>query len=224
MTSSIRIMLVEDHPEYREIVEMALNKEPDMELVGEFGTSERALRSLQDGAGRTEVDVILLDLNLPGMGGLESIPHFAAAMPKAKIVILTQSDREGDVLRAIMLGASGYQLKSSTVKQITEGIRTVHRGGASLDPSVAKFILNTLQTKLPRGGASQVLTERETEILKLLADGLVKKTIADQLDISVSTVVTHVVNIYGKLQVQNAPSAIAKAFRLGILSIDKLDD
>lgn len=224
MNHQIRIMMVEDHPEYREIVELALGKESDMKLISQFGTVERALRSLrdQDNGGQSP-DVILLDLNLPGMGGLEAVSHFTNEVPDARIIILTQSDREDDVLKAVMLGASGYLLKSSTVRQLTEGIRTVMAGGASLDSKLAKFVLNTLKTKLPKNEIEQLLTERELDVLSLLAEGRVKKEIAERLQISMSTVVTHVAHIYEKLNAPNAPAAIAKAFQMGILPISKLN-
>ncbi len=216
-------MLVEDYPGYREIVELALGREPDMELTSQFGTAERALRNPLNRDVPNHPDIILLDLNLPGIGGLEAIPHFIAALPGAKIIILTQSDREADILQAIMLGASGYLLKSSTVKQLTEGIRTVMAGGASLGAKVAKFVLNTLETKLPQRDIELLLTERELEILTQLAAGQVKKEIAERLGISINTVVTHVSHIYEKLNVKNAPAAIAKAFQIGILPGRKID-
>ncbi|MFT6793006.1 MAG: two-component system nitrate/nitrite response regulator NarL [Rubritalea sp.] len=220
MNDKIKIMMVEDHPEYREIVDLTIGRQSDMELVSQFGTVERALRSLNERRNIPKPNVILLDLNLPGMSGLEALPHFDRELPSAKVIVLTQSDSEEDVLKAIMLGASGYLLKSSTVKQLTESVRTVMKGGASIDPLVAQFILDTLKNRLPQKDFSQLLTDREMEVLLLLADGLVKKEIADQLEISVTTVVTHVSHIYEKLNVKNAPSAIAKGFRLGLLSIN----
>jgi len=223
MNRKIRIMMVEDHPEYREIVELALGREPDMELTSQFGTTERALRSFRDREAREEPDIILLDLHLPGMDGLEAIPHFSTEIPDARIIVLTQSDREEDVLKAIMLGASGYLLKSSTVKQLTEGIRIVSEGGASLDAKLAKFVLTMLKAKLPPNEIDQLLTKRELEVLSLLADGRVKKEIADQLQISLTTVVSHVAHIYEKLNAPNAPAAIAKAFQLGILPLSGMD-
>jgi two-component system, NarL family, nitrate/nitrite response regulator NarL len=223
MNRKIRIMMVEDHPEYREIVELALTKEPDMELTGQFGTAERALRSVRDRDGHEKPDIILLDLHLPGMGGLEAIPHFSTGIPAAKIIVLTQSNREDDVLKAIMLGASGYLLKSSTVKQLTDGIRTVMEGGASLDAKLAKFVLTTLKTKLPPSEIEHLLSKRELEVLTMLAEGRVKKEIADRLHISSSTVVSHVAHIYEKLNAPNAPAAIARAFQLGILPISRLE-
>ena len=216
MKAKIRVMLIEDHPEYREAIELALRKEPALELTSQFGTAERALRSLEDGEALQGPDVILLDLNLPGMNGLDALPLFCTAMPDAKIIILTQSDREADVLKAITLGATGYLLKSATLKQITAGIQSVHNGGASLNAKVAQFILKTLKTKLPKGQRSQVLTDREMDVLTLLAEGLVKKEIAERLNISSTTVVTHVSHIYTKLNVTNAPPAVNKAYRLGI--------
>ncbi len=223
MNRKIRVMMVEDHPEYREIVELALGRELDMELTSQFGTSERALRSLRDRKGHDEPDIILLDLHLPGVGGLDSIPHFSTEIPDAKIIILTQSNREDDVLKAIMLGASGYLLKSSTVKQLTEGIRNVMTGGASLDAKLANIVLKTLKSKLKPNEIENLLTKRELEVLTMLAEGHVKKEIADRLQIGFTTVVSHVTHIYEKLNAPNAPAAIAKAFQLGILPISKLD-
>jgi len=212
----IRIVLVEDHPEYREVIELALEKEPDMDLVRQFGTAEMALRSLQDNPGRHSPDIVLLDLNLPGMSGLDAIPLLAAAIPKAKIIILTQSNKEADVLRAITLGASGYLLKGSSRKQITEGIRTVMAGGATLDAGVARFVLTTLQERLPKEQTGPHLSKRELDVLSLLAEGLAHKEIALRLDISNTTVVTHINHIYEKLNVPNAPAAINKAHRFGL--------
>ena len=213
----IRVMLVEDHPGYREVIELGLAREADIELISQFGTSEGALRALEESQGLKSPDVILLDLNLPGIGGLESIASFRTLLPDVRIIILTQSDREANVLSAISQGAAGYLLKSQSLKQITESIRTVAAGGASLDASVAAFILTTLKEKLPSEEIPNVLTAREMDVLKLLADGFAKKEIADQLGIGVTTVVTHVANIYDKLDAQNAPAAISRAFRMGIL-------
>ncbi|MBK1879903.1 response regulator [Pelagicoccus mobilis] len=217
MKKRIRIMLVEDHPEYRDVIEIALSKETDLELVGEFGTAEAALRSLEDPARHPKPDVILLDLNLPGISGIEAIPFFTSTTPNAKIIVLTQSDREADVLEAIHRGAGGYLLKSSTVARITEGIRSMMDGGAPIDSDIANYILKTLKTASRQPHPAVQLSKRELEILSLLATGQQKKEIASQLDISVSTVVTHVNHIYEKLNVANAPAAVGKAYRKGIL-------
>ncbi len=215
--------MVEDHPEYREGVILALETEKDIELAQTFGTAEAALHKLQYQRDFNPPEIILLDLNLPGMGGIEALPWFKEYIPRAKIIVLTQSDNEADVLAAISAGASGYLLKSATLDQITEGIRTVMVGGASLDPNMAALILENMKKNPPKPQQGDVLTEREREILTLLGDGLEKKMISDKLEISTATVATHVAHIYKKLQVQNAPAAVAKAFRMGIFSPDRED-
>jgi len=216
MKSTIRVMLVEDNPRYREVIALALKQEPAIQLASQFGTAEIALRSLRDPSNLARPDLILLDLRLPGMDGLEALPQFLSAVPDAKIMILTQSDNEADVLRAISLGATGYLLKSSTVIMIVEGIRTVMNGGASLDAGVARFIINNLKTRLPKGGAETLLTGRQLEILTLLSGGFLKKEIAERLKISYATVDEHVAHIYERLGVRNAPAAVNKAHLLGL--------
>ena len=219
MKKNINIIMIEDHPEYREIVEMAISRQDDMTLTEQFGTTERALEHLQNAPTDTLPDVILLDLSLPGMDGLEALEELANTAPGVKIIILTQSDHEDDVLNAVILGASGYLLKSSTVQQLVEGIRNVMKGGASLDARIAKYVMETLRARLPHEELEKMLTTRELEILQLLAKGMVKKQIGKELGIGVTTVVSHVSNIYDKLEASNAPSAIAKGYKLGILKV-----
>ncbi|VGO19748.1 response regulator [Pontiella sulfatireligans] len=216
MKKQIKIMLVEDHPEYREILEFVFGKEKGLKLISQFGNAELALRNLQDGGQGTEPDIILLDLNLPGMSGLDAMPWFAKYTPDAKIIILSQSDHEADVLRAIQQGAAGYLLKSTTMDEITHGIRTVMDGGATLEPSLARFILKTLQPRLPKTATEEGISHRELEVLSLIAKGLSQKEISSQLKISTYTVTDHLKHIYEKLNVPNAPSAIDKAHRLGL--------
>lgn len=222
MNKNINIIMVEDHPEYREIVEMAISRQDGMELTEQFGTAERALEHLRQLDEHDDMpDVILLDLNLPGMDGLEALELLAKEAPKARIVALTQSDHEEDILKTISRGASGYLLKSSTVQQLIESINMVMEGGASLDARIAGFVMASLKARLPRQELEKMLTAREIEILGLMAEGMVKKQISEKLGISVTTVISHVGNIYEKLEASNAPSAIAKGFKLGILKLDE---
>ncbi|MDF7801256.1 response regulator transcription factor [Pontiellaceae bacterium B1224] len=214
MNAKTRIMLIEDHPKYRKVIEMALEKEEDMFLGSLFGAAEVALRNIKE--GKNNPDLILLDLNLPGISGLEALPLITELLPEAKIIILTQSNHETDVLTAIQRGAAGYLLKKSTITQIKEAIRTVMQGGASLDGSVAQFILQKLQQKALPVQADHPLSDRELEILKLLGEGFLKKEIADQLNISFGSVATYIRRIYEKLQVENAPAAVAKAYKIGL--------
>jgi len=217
MNSPTRIMLVEDHAGYREVITRALKREATMELISQFSTAESALRDIQSPTSKNIPDIVLLDLNLPGMSGIEAIPWFEKYSPNTKIIILTQSDKEEDVLQAIRCGASGYLLKSSIPSQITEGIQTVVDGGAPLHPGVARFILNTLVDKLPTENPNATLSPRELEVLALLANGMARKEISVQLKISTHTVIYHIKHIFDKLEAINTPAAISKAYRFGIL-------
>lgn len=215
--SPVNLMLVEDNPEYRNVLETAIARDPGMELIGKAGTAERALHNLERPTGPTPPDLILLDLSLPGMSGLEAIPWFRKCAPDTKIIILTQSENVDDIFTAITLGVSGYLLKSATIQEIKEGIHTVMDGGSPLSPAVAKHILNNFNAPAKETDANSLLTEREHEILVLLSQGLVKKEIASELNISFFTVSTHVRHIYEKLEVPNAPAAVAKAYKSGLL-------
>ncbi|MFC5051806.1 response regulator [Rubritalea spongiae] len=214
MDKHIKVMLVEDNPAYRKGLACALEQTPDMELVGEFSAAEFALRSLQE--NQDSPDILLLDLNLPGMSGIESIGPFKKERPETKIIILTQSDKEKDILHATKLGASGYLLKSTSISQLMDDIKCVHGGGVTLDPSVSQFILDSLHEASGKTVANSELSTRELEILTLIADGLVQKQIASELEISIYTVTEYIRNIYDKLDVPNAPAAVAKAYKSGI--------
>lgn len=213
--SALRILIVEDNPAYRDVIALALNDQPDMTLTGAFGTIEIALRDLEATPAADQPEIILLDLRLPGMNGLEAIPRLHAVAPAAGIIVLSQSDNPADIVQAITAGVGGYLLKEATLQEITDGIRTVAAGGGSLDSNVARFILDAVQHQIAAAG--DPLTDREREILTLLAAGLVKKEIAARLGIGYSTVDTHVSHIYAKLHVANAPAAVSEGYRRGIL-------
>lgn len=214
-------MLIEDNDEYREVIRFAIDREDDLELFSQFGTAEMAVSSLDEIRSKLVPDVVLLDLRLPGMSGLEAIPYFKERLPKVKIVVLSQSDAAGDVIRAITLGASGYLLKSSTVQQVKDGIRNVMQGGASIDPNVAQHLINSLRGRPTPLVSNKLLSEREFQVLELLADGLQKREISEKLGISYPTVDAHVRHIYEKLDVKNAPSAVRTAYRMGVFTSDE---
>ena len=216
MNASIKIMLIEDSPAYRKVITRALDSESDIKLTSQFGTAEIALRNLKNMNIATPPDLVLLDLNLPGMNGLEALPWIHEYTPDTKVIILTQSNQESDIVSAISQGASGYMLKSNTLDQLTDGIRNVMSGGASLDPTVAKFLIDKIKKKTSVTSENKALSQREMEVIILISEGLQKKEIGDRLDISPRTVAAHVEKIYEKLNVKNAPSAVNKAHQLGI--------
>ncbi|MGB0372993.1 MAG: response regulator [Opitutales bacterium] len=211
----IKVTLVEDSAEYAESIALLFKHTEDVLLFSTYTTAEVAIRSLVNNKTNFP-DVILLDLRLPGMDGLSALASFTSKLPEVKVIILTQSDSEEDVLKAIETGASGYVLKSAKAAEIIDAIKIVNGGGAMLDPKVAQYVLNSMRQATPDTSVS--LSPRELEVLNLLAEGFVKKEIADKLDISYSTVDYHVGRIYEKLSVRNAPAAVDQAHRLGIFN------
>lgn len=214
-------MLIEDHPEYREVIKYALASEPGMELINMFGAAEVALRNFQDTSTRKQIDLILLDINLPGMSGIEALPWFKKYSPATRTIMLTQSNMEADVVKAIQAGAAGYILKSSSIENLVIGIKSAMSGGASLDASVATYIIKALQRKKSDPQITIELTKRESEILVMLGEGLQKKEISEKLDIGVHTVAEYVKRIYIKLEVKNAPAAVNRAYKLGLFPEEK---
>jgi len=218
MKRNIRIMIIEDNAAYRESIETAINFADGMEMAGRNGSAEIALESLRQPGLQCKPDIILLDLHLPGMSGFEAIPWIRTYSPDAKIIVLTQSNNLDDVKKAISLDVSGYLLKSATYEQIIRGIRDVVKGGVSLDPEVGSYMLQAIRDNFPEAQFSNPLSEREEEILGLLAEGLVQKEIADGLAVSTSTVKTHISNLLIKLDAPNSAAAVHKAFRLGLFT------
>ena len=164
-------------------------------------------------------DVILLDVQLPGVDGIAALTEFRKAIPETRVIILTVFDDADKIFRAVCAGASGYVLKASGTDKIGEAIRQVMGGGAPMTPEVAKKVLDAFANSdlLPGEKGDYGLTAREQEILRLLAEGLLKKEIADALSISVNTVSTHLRRVYDKLHVNTNTGAVAKALREGII-------
>lgn len=216
-TSPISIILIEDNLEYREVIRFSFKNNSEIELVQSFGSAESALSYLQHLTANLHPEAILLDLNLPGLSGVEAIPEILNVCPDSKIVILTQSNQENDIVRAIANGADGYLLKSASIQEIVRGIQASVSGDVSLDPTVARVILDLWVPRIPKDNQDRELSKRELEILKLVSEGFVKKEIADKLGIGVTTVAYHIKHIYEKLNVPNAPAAISKAYRTGVL-------
>lgn len=218
---SFRTVTVEDDRRYRGSLEELLGSTSEFELTGGFGTAEAALERSPSGGW----DLVLMDLDLPGMDGIEATRRLKASHPETTVVVLTVYEEPGTVLEAICAGADGYLAKRSPPDEILEELRSVMAGGSPLSPGVARTVLRLLRRlgdddagRHTAGAAAEVgLTDREREVLGCLVEGLPYKQVADRLDISHNTVRSHVRSIYGKLQVQNVAQAVSRALREGLV-------
>jgi DNA-binding NarL/FixJ family response regulator len=207
--ASVRVAIVEDEREMREGLRVLLDFTPNFVCVGNFGSMEEALRRIE----QTEVDLILTDIGLPRMDGIEGTRILREKFPELPIVVLTVHGEDDKIFQALCAGANGYLLKDTPPARIIEALREVLEGGAPMSPDVARRVVNIFRTFAPPVEADYHLTEQETRILKMLVDGHHYKTAAFELNISTSTVSFHLKNIYEKLQVHSKTEAVAKALR-----------
>lgn len=204
---AITIGLVEDHSEFRRSLEYLISSFSDYEVAWSYASVEEALENY------VETNVILLDINLPGLSGLEAIPLFKKKCATQKIIMLTILEDDYHILEAIKNGADGYILKKSSPNKILEAIQQVYNGEAALTPMVARQVMAFLKPAPTQTASPSLLTLREREILTLIAQGMTNEVIAETLFISVQTVRNHIKNIYDKLQVHSRAQVVVKAFR-----------
>jgi DNA-binding NarL/FixJ family response regulator len=204
----IRVLVVDDHPVVRDGLRGMLAGEPGMQVVGECGDGESALSFV----AAHEVDVVLMDLRMPGMGGVAAIRALAAKSPDVKVLVLTTFDTDSDVLPAIEAGATGYLLKDSPTADLVEGIRAAHDGRATLAPSVANLLLTSV-----RSPSARRLSPRELEVLRMVAGGATNKEVASQLFLGETTVKSHLLNVFDKLGVRDRAAAVSEGHRRGLL-------
>jgi DNA-binding NarL/FixJ family response regulator len=211
----IRILVVDDHPIVREGLVSVLADEPDFEVVGAGGSAEEAL----DLVARLHPDVLLLDLELPGMSGIEAISHLARRPTPVKVLVFTAYDADEQVFGAIRAGARGYLLKGASAGEIARAVRTVQGGGSHLEPHVAARVLDEISTPTARRGGSGGggLSERELQVLRLVAAGHANKEIARQLAIAERTAKFHVSSLMNKLGAGNRAQVVALAVQRGLL-------
>lgn len=206
---AITVWLIEDNDAFRRTVARILSQFPGLECSRHFSNSEDALEALVEG---TVADVVLLDVELPGMNGLEAVKRIKSISPATRVVMLTVFDSHEKIFKAICAGASGYLLKTSPAEKIVESIREAYAGGAPMTPQVARSVLDMF-SRLSTPHEDYRLTRREQNILELMIEGLIKKEIADRLSLSYHTVDTHLRNIYTKLHVHTRTGAVAKALK-----------
>ena len=213
----IRVFVADDHAIVRKGIAAVLELVPDIEVVGEAENGRDAVSQV----AQLRPDVILMDLVMPEMDGIEAIRCIKEAQPKARILVLTTFAGEDKVLPAIKAGALGYHLKDSRPEELVRAIRQVHRGEASLHPIIARKVLEELSRPSSRPPTPDPLTPREVEVLQLVAQGLENWEIAEKLVITEATVRTHVSNITAKLHVASRTQAALYALREGIASLDE---
>jgi NarL family two-component system response regulator LiaR len=212
----IRVFVAEDHAIVRKGICALLTLEPGIEVVGEAGDGQEAVRGIES----ARPDVILMDLVMPQMDGIEAIQQIVARQPQARILVLTSFATDDKVFPAIKAGALGYLLKDSEPRDVLAAIRQVHRGESFLHPRIARKLMQELSHPSEQPPTSDPLTGRETEVLRLVAQGKGNRDIADELTITEGTVRVHVSSILGKLHLASRTQATLYALREGLASLD----
>jgi DNA-binding NarL/FixJ family response regulator len=212
----ISVVVVDDHDVFRDGLVRLLAEREDISVVGDAADGERALRLVE----RLAPDVVVMDLNLPGLSGIEAIRRLAAIAPQSRVLVLTISVADSDVVEAIMAGACGYLLKDASIDEIVSGVRAAAAGESLLSPRIATGLLERLRDLADDGDSAErhgELTERELEVLGLVAKGMDNAEIAEALVISPQTAKNHVSNILAKLQLENRIQAAVHAVRRGLV-------
>jgi DNA-binding NarL/FixJ family response regulator len=207
----VRLVIVDDHPVVRDGLRGIFTGDPDFEVVGEAGNGTEALAVVAS----VDPDVVLMDLRMPGMDGVTATARLVEQGVRAKVLVLTTYDTDSDVLPAIEAGATGYLLKDARREDLLRAVHSAHRGESVLAPSVASKLIGQVRAPTP---AAEPLSQRELEVLGLIARGHTNKDAAAALFISEATVKTHLLHIYAKLGVKDRASAVATGYERGLLT------
>lgn len=204
----ITLAIVEDLDEVRDGLKNFISLSSDFKILDTFKTAEEALHDLP----KLKPDIVIMDINLPGMNGIECIRQIKSKTPATQFMMFTVYENDEKVFEALKAGASGYLLKNTGLVQLIESLKELHNGGSPMSANIARKLVTLFRNEQKEAPNVEILSSRENEILQLLTKGLLYKEIADQLSISVSTVRQHIHHIYEKLHVQNRTEAINKAF------------
>ncbi|NUM45226.1 MAG: response regulator transcription factor [Anaerolineales bacterium] len=211
----LKILITDDHGILRAGLRALLRADPQLEVVGEAEDGETALEM----SAQLALDVVLMDLNLPGMNGVETTRRLLAQNPKLKILIMTFHEDYGLVREAIQAGASGYIIKRAAESELINAIRAVSRGELYVHPAMTRALLETPTSGSPKGDNPDPLTSRETEVLRLIAQGYTNRQMAEELKVSIRTVETHRANITGKLGLTSRVELLRYATQRGLLDL-----
>ncbi len=213
MSDPIRILVADDHPVVREGLVAILSTQPDFEVIGEAANGRDVIETMP----RLNPDVLLLDLEMPEMDGVEALRRLRETQPDARTIVFTAFDTDERILGAVQAGAQGYLLKGAPREQLFEAIRVVHAGGSLLQPVVMSRLLRRISETRDQAASPDTLTTRELEVLRLMARGLQNKEIAHGLVISERTVKFHVSSILHKLNAGNRTEAVTLALQQGLI-------
>lgn len=214
---TIKVMIVDDHTVVRDGLSSMFGRQADFSMVGEAGNGVEAVRK----AVEVEPDVILMDLRMPEMNGVEAMRQISDLNPNVKFIVLTTYDSDEYIFDAIEAGAKGYLLKDASREDLFNAVRAIHAGESLIEPRVATKVLNRMAqlSRQSRQPVPDSLSDREIEVLQLMAKGSANKQIAAELTISESTVKTHVANIFQKLDVNHRTEAVTNALQKGIIRL-----
>jgi DNA-binding NarL/FixJ family response regulator len=221
LSERLRVVIVDDHALFRRGLQLVLNQEPDIEVVGEAADGQEAIQKAQE----LMPDVVLMDVRMPRRSGIEATVELKNLLPHVKILMLTISDDEADLFDAIKAGASGYLLKEISIEEVAESVRSVAAGQSRISPTMASKLLTEFAVMSRRGEGERErlpvprLTDREMQVLRLVAEGLGNKDIAKRLYISENTVKNHIRNILEKLHLHSRMEAVVYAVREKLLEI-----
>jgi DNA-binding NarL/FixJ family response regulator len=209
----ITVSIVEDNDKLRATLARVLNRAPGFECVSEYPNAEAALEDLP----KIKPDIVLMDINLPGMNGVSCVRQLKAVMPEIQVIMLTAYEDTENIFEAIKAGANGYLLNREPSQKLLEAIKQCHDGGSPMTMHIARKVFQSMQqapvAKAVETAATENLSEREQQVLDLLSKGLMYKEIAEKLSISYETVHTYIRRIYEKLQVRTRTEAVAKFLR-----------
>jgi DNA-binding NarL/FixJ family response regulator len=215
--AKIRVLIADDHAILREGVRALLALTDDIEVVGEARDGREAV----DLAGKLDPDVVLMDIAMPGLGGLEAALEMKRQGARARVLVLSQYDDREYVRRLLKAGVAGYVLKKSAGSELANAIRAAHRGGLVLDPEVARAAMEEGGPAGPgEADPYETLTDREKQVLKLVAEGLANKEVAEALGISVKTAMTHREHVMEKLRLHNRTELVRFALKKGVIRVD----
>ena len=220
MTARTRMLLADDHTLVRAGLRLLLDGQPDLTVVGEAATGAEAVRQ----ARALRPDIVLMDLTMPGGGGLEATETIKRECPTTQVLVLTMHDNQEYFFRVLQAGASGYVVKGASKDDLLAAVRAVAGGGVYLYPTLAKGLVGDYLRRASRGEADDAeakLTEREREVLHLLAEGLTGREIAERLVLSPATVERHRANLMGKLGLHSRAELIRYAVRRGLIRLDE---